>query len=64
VPEKEPDQAALTRQERDLVKRLAERDGISEDEAASRSVSRCLARWVKKRTGKSPAKVYAIRKRG
>jgi hypothetical protein len=63
VPDKEPDETALTRQEREMVKRLAERDGISEDEAASRLVSRCIARRVKKKTGKTPAKVYSIRRK-
>jgi hypothetical protein len=46
-----------------MVKRIADRDGISEDEAASNLVSAALARRVKKRTGKVPAKVYGIRKK-
>ena len=52
----------FTRAERDMVKRIAERDGITEDEAASRLVSQALARRVKKRTGKAPAKVYGLRR--
>lgn len=56
-------QTALTKQERELVKRIADRDGISEDEAASNLVSAALARRVKKRTGKAPAKVYSMKNR-
>ena len=55
-------QTALTQREREVVKRIADRDGISEDEAASKLVSAALARRVKKRTGKVPAKVYGLRK--
>ena len=56
-------QTSLTKAERELVKRIADRDGITENEAASNLVSAALARRVKKRTGKVPAKVYSIRKR-
>lgn len=53
----------LSDKEMDQVKRIAERDGVSIDEAASRLFSEGMARRVKKRTGKAPAKVYAMRKR-
>jgi predicted kinase len=53
----------LTRQERDLLKRIADRDGVTLDEAATRLAKEGLARRVKKRTGKTPAKVYDLRKR-
>lgn len=56
-------QTTLTQREREMVKRIAARDGISEDEAASNLVSAALARRVKKRTGKAPAKVYSMRKK-
>lgn len=46
-----------------MVKRIAERDGVSEDEAASRLVSAALARRVRKRTGRGPAKVYGLKRR-
>jgi predicted kinase len=52
----------LTRQERDLLKRIADRDGVTLDEAATRLAKEGLARRVKKRTGKTPAKVYDLRK--
>lgn len=49
--------------ERQLVKKIADRDGVSEDEAASKLFSRALARKVKKKTGRPPAKLYSIRRR-
>jgi hypothetical protein len=53
----------LSDKEMEQVKRIAERDGVDMDEAASRLFSEGLARRVKKRTGRAPAKVYSIRKR-
>lgn len=44
-----------------MVKRIAERDGVSEDEAATRLIKQAIARRVKKRTGKAPARVYDIK---
>jgi predicted kinase len=61
VSDKEPDQTNLTRAERALVQRIADRDGVTIDEAATRLVKQGIARLVKKRTGKSPAKVYSIK---
>lgn len=58
-----PNSVPLTAAEREVIKRIAERDGITEDEAASNLVSAALARRVKKRTGKSPARIYGFRKR-
>ena len=63
MQQQEPDRTTLTRQERDLVKRIADRDGVTEDEAATRLVKQALARRVKKRTGKTPAKVYEVRRK-
>jgi hypothetical protein len=61
VSEQEPDNTTLTKSERELVKRIADRDGVTEDEAATRLVKQALARRVKKRTGKAPARVYPIK---
>ena len=58
-----PDHTALTKAEREIVKRIADRDGITEDEAATNLVKTALARRVKKRTGKAPAKVYGMRRK-
>lgn len=49
--------------EREIVKKIADRDGISEDEAASKLFSRALSRKVKRKTGRPPAKVYSIRRK-
>ena len=56
-------ETTLTEAERDLVRRVAARDGISEDEAASNLVKAALARRVKRRTGKPMARVYSLPKR-
>lgn len=50
----------LTDAEMELVRRIARRDGITEDEAATNLIQSALARRVRKRTGKAPAKVYEI----
>lgn len=54
---------ALSRAEMEIVRAIAKRDGVTEDEAASQLLSEGLARRVKKRTGKNPAKVYTLRKK-
>lgn len=63
MTEKTPQVAHLTAQELELIQRIAERDGISEDEAATNLGKAALARRTRKRTGKAPAKVYSIKKR-
>jgi hypothetical protein len=62
VTAKAPEVAAFTTKELDLIKRIAQRDGISEDEAATNLGKAALARRTRKRTGKGPAKVYSIKK--
>ena len=54
------DQTNLNKAERAVVKRIAERDGISEDEAATKLVKAALERRVRKRTGKGPARVFEM----
>lgn len=53
----------LTDKERELLRLVAESEGITEDEAASRLVSNALAQRVKRKTGRTPAKVYQIKPR-
>ena len=53
----------LSKAEMEIVKKIAARDGVSEEVAASRLVSEALARRVKKRSGKVPARVYGMGKR-
>ncbi len=55
------DQTNLNKAERDVVKKIAERDGISEDEAATQLVKAALERRVRKKTGKGPARVFQMR---
>lgn len=50
----------LSKAEIALVKRIAERDGVTMDTAASRLISEALARRVKKKTGKRMARVYPL----
>lgn len=54
---------ALSRAEREIVRKIAQRDGITEDEAATNLFKAALARRVRKKTGKGPARVYSIKKR-
>lgn len=63
MPDSGDAQTALTAKEREIVKRIADRDGITEDEAATNLVKAALARRVKKRTGKAPARVYAMKRK-
>lgn len=63
MTEKVPELLPLTAKELDLIKRIASRDGITEDQAATNLAKAGLARRVKKRTGKAPAKVYGFKKR-
>jgi hypothetical protein len=53
----------LSDKEIELVRQIAKREGITEDEAATQLVQKEIARRVKKRTGKNPAKVYSFRKK-
>ena len=60
MPDRVPDNLILSNAERAMIKRIADRDGITEEEAANNLVKACLARRVKKKTGKNPARVYSI----
>ena len=44
-----------------VVKRIAEHEGITEDEAATQLVQKEIARRVRKRTGRGPARVFQMR---
>lgn len=63
MTQKAPEPAAFTAKELELIERVAKRDGISTDEAATNLGKAALARRVRKRTGKGPARVYSLRKR-
>lgn len=53
----------MSDKEIELVKQIAKREGITEDEAATQLVQKEIARRVRKRTGKTPARVYSIKRR-
>lgn len=55
-------QVPLSTKERELVQKVAQRDGITEDEAASNLMKAAIARKAKKR-GTPGARVVPIRKR-
>ena len=60
-PRDEP--LSLSAAEMEQVKKIAKRDGINEEEAATRLVQSALARRVRRRTGRGPAKVYGLKRR-
>lgn len=51
----------LTKAEAALGKEIAKRKGLGDDDAGTLLVKAAIARRVKKRTGKSPAKVYTMK---
>ena len=53
----------LSDKEMAMVKKIAEQEGRDQEEIATELVQQALARRVRKRTGKGPAKVYSIRER-
>ena len=61
VTDREPDLATFTKAELALVKQIAERDGVTVEEAATRLGQQWLRDKVRRRTGKAPAKVYPIK---
>jgi hypothetical protein len=63
VPERDPEQTALSKKESELLKAIADRDGITPDEAATNLVKAALERMVRRRTGRGPAKVYTMKRR-
>jgi hypothetical protein len=53
----------MSKEEAELVKRVAKCYGITEEEAQTCLAKAGLARRVRKRTGKAPARVYSIKRR-
>jgi hypothetical protein len=51
----------LSKEEEAMADEIAKRKGISKEEATSLVLKAGIAHRVKKRTGKTPAKVYAIK---
>lgn len=63
MPDRVTEQTALSKKESDLLKAIAERDGITPDEAATNLVKAALERMVRRRIGRGPAKVYNIKRK-
>lgn len=63
MSEKDTHDTSLSPAERAVVKRIADRDGITEDEAATNLFKAALERRVRRKTGKGPARVYSIKRR-
>jgi hypothetical protein len=59
----DPDKTALSKRELEVIERIARRDGITVDEAATNLGKAALARMARKKTGRAPAKVYTMRKK-
>jgi ribosomal protein L23 len=57
------ERVSLSEKEAELAKEIATRFGLSVEEATTLVVKACIARRMKKRTGKNPAKVYGIKGR-
>jgi ribosomal protein L23 len=55
------DRVSLTKEEAELAAEIARRFDLTVEEATTLIVKACIARRMKKRTGKNPAKVYGIR---
>jgi uncharacterized protein YpmB len=53
----------LSKDEAELVKRIAAQHGITEEEAAELVVKKEVARRVRLRTGKGPARVYGLKRK-
>ena len=53
---------SLSKVEMAAVRRIAEAQGITEQEAATQLVQSALARRVRQRTGKGRARVYGIKR--
>lgn len=54
---------ALSKDEAALAEEIAARFDLTRDEATTLVLKACMARRMKKRTGKAPAKVYSFKKK-
>lgn len=55
---KGPEEVTLSSAERELVEKVAQRKGMSVEDAASVLVSSAIARRIRRKTGKAPAKIF------
>lgn len=57
------ERVVLSKKEAELAEEIARRFGLSIEEATTLIVKACIARRIKKRTGKAPARVYPMKRR-
>jgi ribosomal protein L23 len=57
------DKVSLTKKEAELAEEIARRFQLTVQEATTLVVKACIARRMKKRTGKSPARIYGIKRK-
>jgi predicted HTH domain antitoxin len=58
-----PNSVPLSEKEMDIVRRVAEQQGMTVEEMATELVQEALKRRVRKNTGKGPARVYQLRRK-
>lgn len=63
MTEKKPEHIPLTDNEKSMITLISQRDGTSEDEAASNLMKAALKRITKKKGGGGSGRVVPIRKR-
>jgi cytidylate kinase len=63
VSDQELDLTTFSKAEMEQVQRIADRDGVTVEQAATRLAQQWLQEKVKRRTGRAPAKVYDIKRK-
>lgn len=62
MAEHEPDLTTFSNAELEQIRRIADRDGVTLEQAATKLTQQWLQEKVKRRTGKAPARVFQMRK--
>jgi cytidylate kinase len=63
VSDQELDLTTFSKAEMEQVQRIADRDGVTVEQAATRLAQQWLQEKVKRRTGRAPAKVYDLKRK-
>jgi cytidylate kinase len=63
VSDQELDLTTFSKAEMEQVQRIADRDGVTVEQAATRLAQQWLQEKVKRRTGRGPAKVYDMKRK-
>lgn len=62
MSDQELDLTTFSKAELEQVKRIADRDGVTLEQAATRLAQQWLQEKVRRRTGHGPARVYGIKR--